>query len=109
MTKEWLLEMWIVIYILLRLFVTYEFGYSAIPHTKLFGNNRQIVKLVNIIFCGEKMPNFILMLYELVISLASFAGQEVLNKDPTVWLDGAGHANTSISPSFSGNAPVRLH
>ncbi len=31
------------------------------------------------------------------------------NEDPNVWLDGARHANTCISPSISGNTPVQPH
>ncbi len=73
MTKEWLLEMWIVIYILLRLFITNESGYSTMLHRKLFGDNRQIVKVANIIFVVKKMPNCILVIYELVIFLAGFS------------------------------------
>ncbi len=34
------------------------------------------------------------------IFYGSFAGQGFLNKDPTVWLDGARPANTCIPPSF---------
>jgi hypothetical protein len=37
---------------------------------------------------------------------ASFASQGVLNKDPTVLLNGARPANTCIPPSFPGNAPA---
>jgi hypothetical protein len=32
---------------------------------------------------------------------------EVINNDPTVWLDGAEPANTCIPPSVAGNAPVQ--
>ncbi len=38
---------------------------------------------------------------------AGFAGQGVLNKSPTVWLDGARPANTCIPSSFLGNTPVQ--
>jgi hypothetical protein len=37
---------------------------------------------------------------------ASFASQGVLNKVPTVLLNGARPANTCIPPSFPGNAPA---
>ncbi len=40
---------------------------------------------------------------------ASFASQQVLNKDPTVWLDGARPDSTSIPPSFYWNTPMQLH
>jgi hypothetical protein len=30
----------------------------------------------------------------------------VLDKDPTVWLDGARPANTCLSPSFVGHVPT---
>ncbi len=39
---------------------------------------------------------------------ASFASERLLNKDPTVWLDGARPATTSILPSFLG-IPLRTH
>ncbi len=42
----------------------------------------------------------------LVIKFVDF-GQGVLNKDPTIWLDGARPANTCIPPSFPGNVPVQ--
>ncbi len=38
-----------------------------------------------------------------------FAGQVFISKDPTIWLDGAEHANTYIPPSIPRNAPVKLH
>jgi hypothetical protein len=39
--------------------------------------------------------------------MVSFASQVVLNKDPTVWLDGDGPAKTCIPPFFLVNAPVQ--
>jgi len=41
--------------------------------------------------------------------LASFASHGVLNKDPTVGLDGARPANKCIPPSFLGNLPMQMH
>jgi hypothetical protein len=41
--------------------------------------------------------------------LARFAGQVFLNKDSTIWLDGARPVNTYILPSFPGNRPAELH
>ncbi len=41
------------------------------------------------------------------IFLASFPSKGILNMDPTVWLDGARHANTCIPPSFPRNAPAQ--
>ncbi len=49
------------------------------------------------------------MIYYSAIFGVGFAGQGVLNKDPTVWLNGARPANTSISPSSPRNAPMQLH
>jgi hypothetical protein len=37
-----------------------------------------------------------------------FAGQDMLNKDSTVWLDRARPANTCIPPSFPGNVVMYL-
>jgi hypothetical protein len=37
-----------------------------------------------------------------IIFQAGFASQGVLNKDPTVWLDEAGPANTCIPPPSQG-------
>jgi len=45
----------------------------------------------------SKMSNFS---YVQIIFSAHFADQGILNKDPTVWPDGARHANTCILPSF---------
>jgi hypothetical protein len=36
-----------------------------------------------------------------------FKSAKGLNKDPTVWLDGAGHTNTSKPPSFLRNEPTQ--
>ncbi len=61
-----------------------------ITHTKLFANNHQIVKVIDIqlgILC-----------------------QGVPNKDPNVWLNGAKPANTcNIQLTLPGNASVQLH
>jgi hypothetical protein len=46
-----------------------------------------------------------LELYAQTIFLASFAGQGVLNKDLTIWQDGARPANICSLPSFSGTQP----
>jgi hypothetical protein len=81
------------------------YGHSPIPHTKLFDINSQIAELANIIFVVEK---YILLIYDLATFLAGLASKGVLNKDPTVWLDGARPANTCITPSFLGNAPAQL-
>jgi hypothetical protein len=43
------------------------------------------------------------------IFLAGFSSQCVLNKDLTVWLDGARPANTCIPPSFLGNVSAQPH
>ncbi len=60
-----------------------------IPHTKLFANNHQIVKVIDIqlgILC-----------------------QGVPNKDPNVWLNGAKPANTYIPLTLPRNAPAQPH
>jgi hypothetical protein len=41
-----------------------------------------------------------------IIIPASFAGQGVLNKDPTLQLDRARPTNTCIPPYLAGNAPA---
>ncbi len=43
----------------------------------------------------------------LTFFLVSFAGQGVLNKNPTVWLIGARPANTWIPPSILWNMPTQ--
>jgi len=42
-----------------------------------------------------------------LLFLVGFAGQGVLNKNHTVWIDGARPANTCIPPSFLGNMPAQ--
>jgi hypothetical protein len=42
------------------------------------------------------------------IFLAGFPSHGVFNKGPTVWLNGAWHANTCIPPSFPENTPMQL-
>jgi hypothetical protein len=58
-----------------------------IPHTKLFGDNHQVVLLGNKQIYMEDSVNkkfpCISFFWE------SFNGQVVLSKDPTVWLDRA--------------------
>ncbi len=48
-----------------------------------------------------------------VVGILSFqkehACQWVVNKDPTLWLDGARPANTCTPPSFPWNAPMQPH
>jgi hypothetical protein len=48
--------------------------------------------------------------YIIDMQFDNFSGQlcqpGVLNKDQTIWLDGAKPANTCIPPSFLGNAPA---
>jgi hypothetical protein len=39
----------------------------------------------------------------------TLVGQAILNKDPTVWPDGARPANTCIPLSYPGNVPVQLN
>ncbi len=39
---------------------------------------------------------------------AGFASQGVLNKDHTVWINGAKPANTCIPPFLPGDIPVQL-
>jgi hypothetical protein len=46
--------------------------------------------------------------FSTIIFTTGFAGQGVLNMDPTVWLDGVRPANTCIPPSFWGNASTQL-
>jgi hypothetical protein len=41
-----------------------------------------------------------------IIIPVGFAGQGVLNKDPTLQLDGARSTNTCITPYLPGNAPA---
>jgi hypothetical protein len=41
-------------------------------------------------------------IYAQIIFPVGFAGQGVIGKDPTVWLDGARPANTHNPPSFPG-------
>jgi hypothetical protein len=45
---------------------------------------------------------------KIIIFVASFAGQAVINKDPSVWQDGARPASTCIPPSFLGNGNAQL-
>jgi hypothetical protein len=47
--------------------------------------------------------------YDSATFQATFASQGVLNKDPTIWLDGVRPAHTCIPPFFHRNAPVQLH
>jgi len=50
-------------------------------------------------YCGgKKWPNPISLIHDLAIILVGFAGLDVLNQDPTVWLDGTRLANTCIPP-----------
>ncbi len=46
--------------------------------------------------------------YKIIILVASFAGQSVINKDPSIWQDGARPASTCIPPSFLGNGNAKL-
>jgi hypothetical protein len=47
--------------------------------------------------------------YAQILFPAGFAGQGVIGKDPTVWLDGARPAKTFILPSFLVNTPAQPH
>ncbi len=49
------------------------------------------------------------MIYNLVIFPAGFAGQGALNKDPSVWLDGAWPANTLSSRERNHTATRHNH
>jgi hypothetical protein len=40
--------------------------------------------------------------------LSAFPNQRVLNRDPSVWLDGAIPANTCIPHPFPGSTPTQL-
>jgi hypothetical protein len=51
----------------------------------------------------------LIKLYFCQIFLSGFAGKGVLNKDPTIWLDGARPVNTCIPPFFPGNVPAEPH
>ncbi len=57
--------------------------------------------------CWIKWPKRTSMIHNLVIFPASFAGQGVLNKDLSFWIDGAWPANTCIPPSIPGNATTQ--
>ncbi len=82
-------------------------GHSTILCTKLFGTNgTKIIQLANIIFVVKK--NVYIIDYHLAFFLAGLTCQVILNKDPTIWLDGAIPANTCIPPSFLENAPLQL-
>jgi hypothetical protein len=53
------------------------FAHSMILHTKLFGDNHQIVKLVNIIIAvKKKLPNNISLMHDLSILLAGIASKQ---------------------------------
>ncbi len=47
--------------------------------------------------------------YAQIIFLAGFASQRVLNKDPTVWLDGARPLPTHVSLPPSQGIQLRSH
>jgi hypothetical protein len=78
----------------------YFAGHSTIPSTKLSGNNHQIVKLASNIFVVRKMLKLYILDIQYGNFLADFTSQGVLNKDPSVWLDGARPVNTCIPTSF---------
>jgi hypothetical protein len=58
-----------------------------IPRTILFGDNRQTVLTGSENL--QQLDSVKKYVSKFIILLAGFAGKGVLNKDPTIWLDGA--------------------
>jgi hypothetical protein len=52
---------------------------------------------------GAFIPQYV---FKFIIYPVSFGGQEVINKDPTVWLDGARPANTYFPLFFPVNVSL---
>jgi hypothetical protein len=77
---------------------------SMIAFTKLLTNIRQIVLLRN-----QQINMVDLVKNEIRFQVFHFSSrlcsQEAINKNPTVWLDGARPANTCIPPYFLENGP----
>jgi hypothetical protein len=81
-----------------------------IPCTKLFDDNCQIVKLASIIFVVQKIPKSIHHNHMTKHFFPAWPVKPgVLNKDPTVWLNGVRPANTFILPSYLEKMPAQLH
>ena len=81
--------------------------YKVIPSTKLWCQ-WQNSKTSKHYFCGGKISNNISLINLIIDITLDFSGllcwPRVLNKDPTIWLDGARVANTCIGPpSYLGN------
>ncbi len=72
-------------------------GHRVIPDAKLFVNNSKNSKISKHNLCSGKSCKSALL------------ARGVLDKDPTIWLDGARLADTCIPPSFPGNAHELPH
>ncbi len=63
----------------------------------------KIVKLAKIVFVVEKIAKS----HIITIRFSKFSGKQgVLNKDPTVWLDGAGPSTHPYPTLHPGNMPA---